>query len=228
MPSASPARMRVRSPAGVRLVMQLDPQRPVAGEGGLVGDGQAAEHVAHRQAVLLGQHLGRGHERALVAALDGHEQGGDGHQRLARAHVALEQPVHGVDAGQVAGDLGDGPLLGAGERERQRRRGSAAPARRRPTWRMPLDSRSTARLRMTRASCSRSSSSTTSRRRAAWAAAIDSGLWIERNAHVRSTTSSRSRHSSGSGSAMGPARASASSMKAASSHVARPAFSDCG
>ena len=48
---------------------------------------------------------------------------------LPAAHVALQQPVHGVGAGQVGGDLGDGPLLGAGERERQRRRGSGAPAR---------------------------------------------------------------------------------------------------
>ena len=53
--------------------------------------------------VLLGQHLGGRHERALVAALHGGEQGADGDDRLARADVALQQPVHGVGRGQVGG-----------------------------------------------------------------------------------------------------------------------------
>ena len=115
------------------------------------------------------------HERALVAALHGDEQGADGDDRLARADVALEEPVHRVRAGEVGGDLADRPLLRAGERERQRARGSGARAgrRRRPSCAgCPSRSRSSARLRSTSASWTRSSSSNTSRRRA-WSRSLE-------------------------------------------------------
>ena len=51
--------------------------------------------------MLLGEHLGRRHERALVPALHRGEQGGDGDDGLAGADVALQQPVHRVGAGEV-------------------------------------------------------------------------------------------------------------------------------
>ena len=70
--------------------------------------------------VLLGEHLGRRHQRALVPALHGGQQRGDGDDGLARADVALQQPVHRVGGGEVGVDLGDHPLLGGGEREAER------------------------------------------------------------------------------------------------------------
>ncbi len=45
--------------------------------------GEAAQQVAHAGVVLLGQDLGRRHQRALVAALDGREQGRHRHDGLA-------------------------------------------------------------------------------------------------------------------------------------------------
>ena len=70
--------------------------------------------------MLLGEHLGRRHQRSLVPALHGGEQGGDGDDRLAGADVALQQPVHRVGSRQVGVDLADHPLLGGGQREAQR------------------------------------------------------------------------------------------------------------
>ncbi len=71
--------------------------------------------------MLLGQDLGRRHHRRLIAGLDRGEHGQCGHDRLAGADVALEQPVHRVGRGHVGADLRPHPLLGAGERPRQRR-----------------------------------------------------------------------------------------------------------
>ncbi len=70
--------------------------------------------------MLLGQHLGRSHQRTLVATLDRGEERGERDDRLARADVALQQPVHGRVGCHVAEDLVDRPPLVAGERERQR------------------------------------------------------------------------------------------------------------
>ena len=94
---------------------QGDPQRAPAFQGSGVGDGQPRDQGAHLCRVLLGEDLGRGHQRALVASLDRHQHGGEGHHRLARADVTLQQPVHGQRPGQIVGDGGDGLLLGAGE-----------------------------------------------------------------------------------------------------------------
>ena len=65
--------------------------------------------------MLFGQHLGGHHEGTLVAALRGGQQGGQGHYRLARADVALQQAVHGERPGHVGDDHGQGPALGLGE-----------------------------------------------------------------------------------------------------------------
>ena len=61
--------------------------------------------------VLRGQRLGRRHQRALAAVLDGAQQGVHGHGRLARADVALQQALHRDAAGDVAVDVGDRPPL---------------------------------------------------------------------------------------------------------------------
>jgi len=67
--------------------------------------------------VLAGEDFGGGHDGCLLVV--GHRgQGGvQRHHRLAGAHVALEQAVHGPGPGQVGGDLAHGPVLGASECE---------------------------------------------------------------------------------------------------------------
>ena len=69
--------------------------------------------------MLLGQNLSGGHHGALPAALPGQPGAGGGHRRLARAHVALHQPVHGSPGGHVRRRLVHGTALGAGEGEGQ-------------------------------------------------------------------------------------------------------------
>jgi len=68
--------------------------------------GQRAEHVGDGAVVLLGQHLGRGQQRGLAPRVDHLEHRPDRDDRLARSDLPLEQPVHGVVAGQV----GTGPV----------------------------------------------------------------------------------------------------------------------
>ena len=107
--------------AGDPVREQLDAQRTLAEQVVGIGHADAGEQRPHAGGVLLGQHLGRRHQRALVPALHRGEQRRHGHDRLAGADVALQQPVHRVRDGEVGVDLGDRPPLGAGERERQRR-----------------------------------------------------------------------------------------------------------
>ena len=87
MPSASPACSRARSAAGVRLVSSATRSGPVrrAAVCSLGHASRPPSSVAMPGVVLLGQHLGRRHQRALVAALDRGEQGGHGDDGLARA-----------------------------------------------------------------------------------------------------------------------------------------------
>ena len=73
-----------------------------------------------RQEVLLGERLGRGHQRAAVPVLDRAQQRVERDHRLARADVALEQALHRHAPGEVVIELGDRALLMLGERERQR------------------------------------------------------------------------------------------------------------
>ena len=61
--------------------------------------------------MLPGEDFGRGHQHGLVAVGHGQQHRVDGHDRLAAAHVALQQPVHRHAAGHVGGDLGDRLLL---------------------------------------------------------------------------------------------------------------------
>ena len=70
--------------------------------------------------VLLGEGLGRRHQRALAAGLHRAQQRVDGDGGLAGADVALQQPLHRRGARQIGVDLCDRLLLRGGERERQR------------------------------------------------------------------------------------------------------------
>ena len=113
-PSARPAWRAVRSAAPVLLVSRATRSGRRPSERRRVGHREALDQPGHLGGVLLGQHLGGGHQRALVAALHRHQHGGHRHHRLARADVALEQPVHGERAGQIAADGLHGPALGLG------------------------------------------------------------------------------------------------------------------
>ena len=118
-PLASPARIRRLGRGAGPSRQELDAHRPVPEQRPLVPDAEALEHRPHGCCVLLCEHLGRRHQRALVAALDRGEQCGDRDDGLAGADVALQQPVHRHRPGQVLGELGERTLLGSCERERE-------------------------------------------------------------------------------------------------------------
>ena len=69
--------------------------------------------------MLLSKGFRRRHECALVAVLHGPEQRVKRHDRLSRADIALEQPLHRAQLGEVAGDLVDGRTLVGCELERE-------------------------------------------------------------------------------------------------------------
>ena len=69
--------------------------------------------------MLLGQQLRGGHEGGLTAVLPGQKGAGGGHHRLARAHVPLQETVHGDGLFQVRRRLPGGAELGVGEGEGQ-------------------------------------------------------------------------------------------------------------
>ena len=71
--------------------------------------------------MLLGERLGGRHQRALAACLDRAQQRVERDDGLARADVALQQPLHRHGLCEVEVDLGDRALLVLGERERQHR-----------------------------------------------------------------------------------------------------------
>ena len=74
--------------------------------------GQGAE-------VLLGQQLRGGHQGALAAVFRRQPRPVGRHHGLARAHIALHQPVHGRAGGGVGRHLLHGPPLGGREGEGQ-------------------------------------------------------------------------------------------------------------
>ncbi len=98
------------------------------------------QQPGERRVVLLGQQLGRRHQRRLVVVLDRQQHREQRHDRLAGADIAHEQPVHPFGGGHVGGDLQDRPFLVGGELPRQRfpqlrvrvwRTSNGTPARRR-------------------------------------------------------------------------------------------------
>ncbi len=69
--------------------------------------------------VLLGEDLGGCHDGHLVAALNGLQSRQRGNHGLAAAHVALQQPLHGMRPGEVGANLTQHALLGPRQLERQ-------------------------------------------------------------------------------------------------------------
>lgn len=69
--------------------------------------------------MLLGEQLGRCHQRHLASTASGARSGGSGHHRLATAHIALQQPDHGPHQQQVRLHFRECAALRTGQRERQ-------------------------------------------------------------------------------------------------------------
>ena len=86
-----------------------------AGEDGEADAGAMGERRDGRK-MLARQDFGWRHERRLAAGLD-HRCGGEqGHEGLARADVAMEEPQHAVRLRQVGDDVFDRALLRRRER----------------------------------------------------------------------------------------------------------------
>ena len=85
---------------------------------GLLGAAEPAQHLdVHREApeaahgggvMLLGQHRGGHQNGGLLAVHDALHGGPEGHLRLAVAHVAAQEAVHGHGLFHVGLDLPDG------------------------------------------------------------------------------------------------------------------------
>src|SRR5579863_1034239 len=69
--------------------------------------------------MLLGQDLGGGHQRHLIAILNRNNRRFESDQRLARANVALQQTPHRRGLSHISGDLFQRPLLRYGWMKRQ-------------------------------------------------------------------------------------------------------------
>ena len=76
-------------------------------------DAELGAEALDRQEVLLGERLGRRHQRSLSATLDGAQQRVERHGRLARADVALQETLHRRRPSEIGVDLGDRVVLGA-------------------------------------------------------------------------------------------------------------------
>ncbi len=85
----------------------------------LGADAQRLHQLRQCDGVLLGQQLGRRHERRLVVVLDRQQHGEQRHHRLAGSHVAHEQSVHPLRSGHVGRDLAERLLLVLRERPRE-------------------------------------------------------------------------------------------------------------
>ena len=77
------------------------------------------QQLRDAQEVLLGQDLGRRHERDLQAVLHRDQRGQQRHDRLAGADVALQQTIHRLRPLQVVDDLLQRRPLSGGELEWQ-------------------------------------------------------------------------------------------------------------
>ena len=69
--------------------------------------------------MLLGERLGRGHERGLRAVLDGSQHAVKRHNGLSGAHLPHQQPVHRHRLSEVRIDLRDRSGLVTGQLKRQ-------------------------------------------------------------------------------------------------------------
>src|SRR5262249_62341514 len=80
---------------------------------------EGGEQSAQAAVVLLGQNLGGGEQRPLVAIGGAGHERSSGHRRLTGADVALEQADHRARPGEVGQNLANGPALGGGKAEGQ-------------------------------------------------------------------------------------------------------------
>jgi hypothetical protein len=99
---------------------QRDADRPLREQRPLARERQPLQQVAGDHRELLGEHLGRRHERALVAALHRDEERGHRDDGLPRAHLALQQAVHRHRRREVGLDHVEGGVLVRGEVVRER------------------------------------------------------------------------------------------------------------
>ena len=83
------------------------------------GDTERFEKLAEIVIMLVGQHLGGGHERSGVSGRNGAEHGGGGNHGFSAAHIAVEEAVHRMPGREVVEDVGEHALLCGGEFERQ-------------------------------------------------------------------------------------------------------------
>ena len=123
--SAGLARRDLRQHLVARLAL------PAAGQPG-DGDAERRQPADQLLQVLLGEDLGRRHQRALPAGVDRARRGERRDDRLAGADVALQQAVHRHGAAEVGVDLGgDAPLrrASAGTAARRAARRAAPPRR---------------------------------------------------------------------------------------------------
>src|SRR5690349_9914615 len=74
-------------------------------------DAELETEVGDREKVLLGEGFRRRHEGSLAAVLHRSEKRIERDDRLARADVALQEPLHRSRAREVAVDLADRLLL---------------------------------------------------------------------------------------------------------------------
>jgi hypothetical protein len=82
-------------------------------------DPEGLEQSRQSPGVLLGEELGGGHDRSLIAVLHGQERGKKSNDRLAAAYIALEQTVHLPIADHVGNYLSQRRSLRVGECERE-------------------------------------------------------------------------------------------------------------
>ena len=82
-------------------------------------DAQLVQHGRERLRVLRREDFSRRHEGRLPAVLRGQRTQSGRHDRLARADIALHQPVHRPSGGTVCRDFHDRATLCAGRLERQ-------------------------------------------------------------------------------------------------------------
>ena len=140
-------------------------------------DAERRAQPLEREEVLLGERRCRRHQRTLHAVLDRAQQRVQRDHRLARADIALQQPLHRRRLREVEVDLGDRALLVLGERERQH----LAVARDQVAGLGQRGRDRVGRAQPRDDELQRDSSSSASRRRASSASASSTGKWIACN-----------------------------------------------
>ena len=82
-------------------------------------DVHALQEIADGLQMLLCEDFGRCHQTGLIAVVQSDEHSHQGYERLARAYVALKEPVHLSAAAHIGPDLVHHPFLGTREFERK-------------------------------------------------------------------------------------------------------------